>query len=155
MTFGDRCTTKHGWLWKLNGTLFDAGHEKGAGTDADITVRLMGLLDRSCSTQHPLIGSREAFERSRTDVFTLESEDLGPLTALEVSRTSTGHSHGWLCEQVVVTDLAAEQRYVFAVDSWLDDEHGCSKVIKPIDGASTHASYTVNAIVPSSFSSAG
>ena len=40
------------------------GDRKGAGTDADIAIRLMGRLDPRCPTRHKLGGSKSDFERA-------------------------------------------------------------------------------------------
>ena len=40
------------------------GDRKGARTDADIAIRLMGRLDPRCPTRHKLGGSKSDFERA-------------------------------------------------------------------------------------------
>ena len=40
------------------------GDLKGAGSDADITMRIMGALDPSCPIKHKLGGSKADFERA-------------------------------------------------------------------------------------------
>jgi lipoxygenase homology domain-containing protein 1 len=120
-----------------------AGDEKGAGTDADVKIRMMGTKQPACSLEHSLGGAKSNFERASVDTFVVESDDLGQLTAIELSHNNIGRSPGWLCEQVIVVELDTPHRYTFHVGAWLDEGHGCSKVVKCRTKLDDRCSYTV------------
>jgi hypothetical protein len=111
----------------------------------------MGTKLPACSLEHPLGGSKNNFERASVDTFVVESDDLGQLTAIEISHNNVGRSPSWLCEQVVVVELDTQKRYTFHVDAWLDDKHGCSKVVKSQTQLDDRCSYTVRVKVRVAF----
>eukprot|EP00899_Mesostigma_viride_P006814 jgi/Mesvir1/16133/Mv08410-RA.4 len=102
--------------------VFYTGHMKGAGTDANISIRLYG--ERGHSSERRLESAPESFERGCVDTFTLESPNLGGLEMLRVSHDSKGDSPGWFLDHVEVTDPVAGTRYLFPCGQWLDNSVG-------------------------------
>ena len=103
----------------------------------------MGALQPACARWHPLPANRTAFERAGVDIFSLQSEDLGPLTAVEVSHDGTGRSPAWYVNEVCVVQLNSSERYTFAFDCWLDERNSYSKCVEVQRGTRAACSYTV------------
>ncbi len=66
---------------------------RGAGTDANVSVELLGAKDRSGALR--LDTSADDFERGRRDVFSVKAPDVGPLAQLVVRKDAAGLSNDW------------------------------------------------------------
>jgi len=98
---------------------------RGAGTDARVTLSLIGGGDgKRVFGPVPLENSRNNFERGARDVFLLKVPRgaLGPegLAAIDIGHDGSGLASAWSIEQVLLTDTAAQKRYSFVADRWLD-----------------------------------
>jgi hypothetical protein len=105
--------------------------EKNAGTDAKVTIDVLGELDRS-GPRHLATSSthKDKFEKNNTDVFTFEALDLGPLKSIRLE--SDGKKHGnvfkqsaWRPEWVIVETVdteGPESNVKFVVPDWLSKE---------------------------------
>ena len=97
------------------------GDVRGAGTDANVYISLHG--SKGVMTDRLLESHPENFERGRTDVFTIRSQDLGEIECLGVKHDNTGPSPTWYIERVVVAeDKLCGQSYVFLCQTWLGKE---------------------------------
>ncbi|KAL4660900.1 lipoxygenase homology domain-containing protein 1-like [Arapaima gigas] len=95
------------------------GNEKGAGTDANVSITVYG--SNGDSGKRPLRQKyRNLFERGRTDHFLLEMLDLGELQRVKIEHDSTGMSPGWLLARVELTNTANGVTTIFPCDKWLD-----------------------------------
>lgn len=88
---------------------------KGAGTDANVTAVLFGSNKRDTGPIK-LETSKNNFERGQEDIFYTEFPDLGDVVEVEIGHDNSGFAPGWHCEQVVVVDETANQRYAFPCD---------------------------------------
>jgi hypothetical protein len=66
---------------------------RGAGTDANVSVELLGAQERSGPLR--LDTSADNFERGRRDVFSVRAPDVGPLAQLVVRKDAAGLSNDW------------------------------------------------------------
>ena len=75
------------------------GDRRGAGTDANVFVELVG--ERASSGTKTLDAQRSDFERGNTDTFRLEvSTAIGALKKLRIGHDNKGWNPGWYLEQV-------------------------------------------------------
>ncbi|WIA17082.1 hypothetical protein OEZ85_013981 [Tetradesmus obliquus] len=91
---------------------------KGAGTDANISVNVMGLKGHSGWQQ--LRARQDSFERGQEDCFTLKLPDLGPLTHLALKSDGAGEGPAWHLDKPVW----------FVVRRWLDAAHGLEVLLE-------------------------
>eukprot|EP00775_Hariotina_reticulata_P001782 gene1782-2116_t len=113
--------------WKLTVQTLDA---RGAGTDADISVVLIGSIGSSQETA--LQSSANSFERSKIDEFVIDAGavPLGELVKLDIGFASKAHTTAagvlgcvvgkqWGLNSVEVTNLGTGKKYFFACDCWI------------------------------------
>jgi hypothetical protein len=75
------------------------GDRRGAGTDANVSVVLYG--ENGSSGRPKVLQSSSAnFERGATDVFGVESADLGNLTKIRIGHDGAGLGSGWFLDKV-------------------------------------------------------
>lgn len=75
------------------------GDRRGAGTDANVSVVIYG--DKGYSGQPKILQTgANNFERGATDIFGVESSDLGELTKLRIGHDGTGFGSGWFLDKV-------------------------------------------------------
>ena len=91
------------------------GDEIGAGTDAAVSLRMVGergqsgllRLQRSpvadaAAAKQQQDGHADLFERGQTDEFELEIPDIGAVSAIELSHDGRGVGSGWYVDEVLV-----------------------------------------------------
>ncbi|KAE8636810.1 hypothetical protein XENTR_v10003144 [Xenopus tropicalis] len=99
------------------------GFEKGAGTDANVTLVMYG--SNGDSGKHALKQKmRNLFERGKTNRFYIETLDLGEMKKVRVEHDNSGLSPGWLLERVEVTNSATGVTTIFPCGKWLDKKRG-------------------------------
>jgi hypothetical protein len=98
--------------------------EKDAGTDAGVYLTLYG--DRGESGERELDNDEQNFEAGKTDVFTLETEDLGAIHKIRIRHDNMGKYPGWHLYRIVVRREDTNDRWVFPCRRWLakDAEQG-------------------------------
>ncbi|KAG2499991.1 hypothetical protein HYH03_002273 [Edaphochlamys debaryana] len=105
--------------------------KRGAGTDADISVILMGAT--ASSPELKLESSANNFERNQTDDFTLNLGHLalGEINKIEIGLASQQSAAGklgglfgqqWGLESVEVTHMNTNSRWFFFYDDWINSE---------------------------------
>ena len=76
----------------------------GAGTDANVFIIVYGKSGKS--TPKLKLTTRErggdAFEKGKTDVFKLTSENVGEISKIKISHDGIGLGAGWFCEKITV-----------------------------------------------------
>ncbi len=77
------------------------GSVRGAGTDANVNLTIFGDTDNS--GKRLLDNSENNFEKGKTDVFYIESLDLGELKKVRIEHDNAGFSAGWFLEEVLYT----------------------------------------------------
>ena len=112
---------------------------RGAGTDANVYITLHG--SKGVMTDRLLESHPENFERGRTDVFTVRSQDLGEIECLSVRHDNTGPSPAWYIERVLVAeDKVCGRSYVFLCQKWLGRgfEGDCQANFYPVPRVKGH-----------------
>ncbi len=95
------------------------GDHEGAGTDAKVYIQLFGATgETEPILLHPPKG--DPFERASIDVFSLDLEPLGELARLDIWHDNTGFRPDWFLVKVEVRDAAADKRWIFPANRWLD-----------------------------------
>jgi len=93
------------------------GDLKGAGTDAGVTIELIG--DQGASGQKQLMAEYDTFERHQRDEFPLRLPDLGRLKQVIVTSDGKGHAPAWYVEKVDIIDTSAGVTTTFPAKQWL------------------------------------
>ncbi|XP_014324136.2 lipoxygenase homology domain-containing protein 1 [Xiphophorus maculatus] len=115
------------------------GDVKGAGTDANVFVTLFG--DFGVSPKVHLASntekrSRNAFEKNKTDVFRIKTQNIGPIKKLRIEHDNTGMSASWFLDRVVVTDMIRPHlRFYFPCNNWLSREEGDNLFVRDLLGS--------------------
>ncbi|XP_061409799.1 lipoxygenase homology domain-containing protein 1-like isoform X3 [Lethenteron reissneri] len=120
---------------KYEVTVF-TGDERGAGTDADVSISIFGELGDT--GERRLDSRRNNFERGKQDKFTLDSPNLGRLTKISIGHNNRGPSPGWFLDKVVVDDRDAGVVYQFPVRRWLSEDEDDGRIRReiPVAGGS-------------------
>lgn len=103
------------------------GDEKGAGTDANVFLTVIGTSGDSGRRQLKQ-KLRNLFERGRTDRFSIELLDMGELLRVCIEHDNSGISPGWLLNRVEITNTANGVTTVFPCDKWLDKNKADGKI---------------------------
>lgn len=83
------------------------GSARGAGTDADVYLEILGDLK---SEQVTLAAGKEAFERGRTDTFQLQTDQLGShVSGVVLSVNNRGFSPDWQVASVLLQNNGTGQ----------------------------------------------
>ncbi|XP_030851144.1 lipoxygenase homology domain-containing protein 1 isoform X2 [Strongylocentrotus purpuratus] len=105
--------------------------EKGAGTDANVTLTIYGK--NGDSGKQPLKQRfRDLFEKGQTDKFKLEVLDLGDLEKIRIEHDNAGFGAGWLCDHVEIINLATGLTTMFPCHKWLDKKKGDGELFKEL-----------------------
>jgi hypothetical protein len=99
---------------------FVTGKIRGAGTDANVFIRLFGDADESPLLPCEQSANRNKFEAGQTDVFKMQMRWLGKLQRVFVSHDGHGIGAGWYLDEMIVEDEESGLRWYFPVDRWLD-----------------------------------
>eukprot|EP01118_Nematostelium_gracile_P009375 TRINITY_DN3151_c0_g1_i3.p1 TRINITY_DN3151_c0_g1~~TRINITY_DN3151_c0_g1_i3.p1 ORF type:complete len:513 (-),score=190.16 TRINITY_DN3151_c0_g1_i3:51-1589(-) len=79
------------------------GDRKGAGTDANVYITLIG--ENGDSGKRKLEGSGNLFERSQTDTFGFECVDLGDIKKIRIAHDNSGFGPDWFLDKVIVLKM--------------------------------------------------
>ncbi|XP_057675206.1 lipoxygenase homology domain-containing protein 1-like isoform X2 [Corythoichthys intestinalis] len=105
------------------------GDEKGAGTDANVSVTIFG--SNGDSGQRRLRQKfRNLFEREQTDRFLLEMLDMGELQKVRVEHDNSGLHPGWLLDRIEVTNTANGVTTIFLCGKWLDTKRADGQIAR-------------------------
>jgi hypothetical protein len=102
------------------------GDRRGAGTDANVSIVLYG--ETGNSGRPKVLQSSANFERGATDVFGVESADLGTLTKIRIGHDGVGIGSGWFLDKVYVTHPLNKQQWTFLCARWLDKSEDDGKI---------------------------
>jgi len=114
------------------------GSTKGAGTDANVFISIVGSLGKV--DRYKLESSKSNFERGKLDSFGLKTLDLGEITKVTIGHDGKGFGDGWFLDKVFITNEVTSKRWVFPCNQWLDKSEGDKKIertLLPGDGNST------------------
>uniref|UniRef100_A0A7S3VHN2 PLAT domain-containing protein n=1 Tax=Dunaliella tertiolecta TaxID=3047 RepID=A0A7S3VHN2_DUNTE len=114
---------------------------KGAGTDANVTLNIVGEKDGKVIHTGPqkLDSSANDFERGHVDTFIIKSKDVGELKRVMVTSDGSGIGGSWHLNQVEVTDTVRGETQYFPCNEWLDPAEPMSlnKTLLPRDAEGT------------------
>jgi hypothetical protein len=104
------------------------GDKKNAGTDADVTIR---LIDEDGETSPLLkldVRLRDDFERGQWDEFKIRDRrlSLGPLCKIELHRNNAGVNADWFVHYIEVEDKRTKGVYIFPVHRWVQADRPLS-----------------------------
>jgi hypothetical protein len=100
------------------------GNVDGAGTDANVSISLMGTKARTYEFNLDNL-NRNDFERNATDRFTLRDvADIGDLRAIAIRQDMQGMYAAWFLELVVVKQLPDGPIHRFPCHRWLEGGTG-------------------------------
>ncbi|XP_076450682.1 LOW QUALITY PROTEIN: lipoxygenase homology domain-containing protein 1-like [Babylonia areolata] len=101
------------------------GDVRNAGTDANVFLKMFGgkgdtdsLKLRSAET------SSNKFERGRTDLFKLDTTDIGKIKKIKIGHDGTKPGSGWFLDEVRIDIPSQGQNYLFACHRWLAEDEG-------------------------------
>ncbi|XP_023678721.2 lipoxygenase homology domain-containing protein 1 isoform X1 [Paramormyrops kingsleyae] len=111
------------------------GDVRGAGTDANVFVTIFGEYGVTPKV-HLASKSRTAFEKNKTDVFRIKTNNVGPIKKLRIEHDNTGLSASWFLDRVVVTDMNRPHlRFYFPCNNWLSKEEGDGLYVRDLLGS--------------------
>nr|XP_021394578.1 lipoxygenase homology domain-containing protein 1 [Lonchura striata domestica] len=128
------------WLEKrLQSAVYEVvtvtGDVRGAGTDANVFVTLFGEHGITPKT-HLTSKSSTAFERSKTDVFRVKTNNVGQIKKIRIEHDNTGLNAGWFLDRVIVTDMNRPHlRFYFPCNNWLSKEDGDGLYVRDLIGS--------------------
>jgi len=105
------------------------GLEKGAGTDANVHVILVG--DKGNSPKLELKNSltnTNKFERGCLDIFNMDSTDVGTISKLTIGHDNSGFGASWFLDCVEVINYATNDTTYFSCNEWFDKGKGDKKI---------------------------
>uniref|UniRef100_A0A8C9SD10 Lipoxygenase homology PLAT domains 1 n=1 Tax=Scleropages formosus TaxID=113540 RepID=A0A8C9SD10_SCLFO len=111
------------------------GDVRGAGTDANVFVTLFGDYGIT-PKMHLASKNRTAFEKNKTDVFRIKTNNVGPLKKIRIEHDNTSLSASWFLDRVIVTDVSRPQlRFYFPCNNWLSKEEGDKLYVRDLLGS--------------------
>ncbi|XP_035234693.1 lipoxygenase homology domain-containing protein 1 isoform X2 [Anguilla anguilla] len=114
------------------------GDVRGAGTDANVFVTLFGdygITPKVHLASNTEKRNRTAFEKNKTDVFRVKTNNVGPIQKIRIEHDNTGLSSGWFLDRVMVTDMTRPHlRFYFACNNWLSREEGDGLFVRDLLG---------------------
>ncbi len=96
---------------------FKTGTQSGAGTDAEVSLRIFG--SKVNSNEITLESRLSQFENGSLDSFFIETDDLGELQRLIVSHNNKLLGANWYLDEVIIETLSTKKLWYFPVYSWI------------------------------------
>uniref|UniRef100_A0A670JIB8 Lipoxygenase homology PLAT domains 1 n=1 Tax=Podarcis muralis TaxID=64176 RepID=A0A670JIB8_PODMU len=111
------------------------GDVRGAGTDANVFVTLFGEFGITPKA-HLTSKSSSAFERSKTDVFRVRTNNVGTIRKIRIEHDNTGMNASWFLDRVIVTDMNRPHlRFYFPCNNWLSKDEGDGLYVRDLIGS--------------------
>ncbi len=95
------------------------GSVEGAGTDADVTIKIYGTL---YNTQDLVLNehkNKNVFEKDNIDTFLIETEDLGEVEKIEIWHNNKWFGADWFLESCTIENLTNKKSYFFNINQWI------------------------------------
>uniref|UniRef100_A0A3B3ZLB7 PLAT domain-containing protein n=1 Tax=Periophthalmus magnuspinnatus TaxID=409849 RepID=A0A3B3ZLB7_9GOBI len=122
------------------------GSVNGASSDSRVFVKMYG--EKGDSDKVTLAVSdndlRNYFETGRTDIFTLETSDIGKINRLLIGHTNEGLRAGWFLDSVQISVPVHGKEYMFPSHRWLCKDEADGKVEVEIYPSETLDIETIN-----------
>ncbi|KAM9408281.1 polycystin-1-like protein 2 [Pholidichthys leucotaenia] len=111
------------------------GHRKGAGTSANVTIKLTGSNGESAI--HRLTDSdKPVFERGAFDVFVLSTPfSLGEVESVRLQHDNSGSHPSWYISKVTVQDLQTHYVFHYFCNCWMSSDRGDGMTKKTFNAA--------------------
>ncbi len=100
---------------------FKTGSQSGAGTDADVTIKLYG--SKLNSNEITLTSQLKNFEKGTTDSFYFESEDLGEIEKVEVGHNNKLFGVDWFLDEINIENNTQNKFWHFPIYKWITAEN--------------------------------
>ena len=98
---------------------FKTGNESGAGTDADVTIQLIG---KNAKTGELTLESKlNQFEKGDIDSFYFETDDIGEIEKIKVMQNGKGFGADWFLEYVTI-EAPSNKLWYFPVYKWIKED---------------------------------
>jgi hypothetical protein len=94
------------------------GDRSGAGTDANVSIEIFG--DKGKSGKQLLDNASDNFERGKSDVFGIETVDLGKVQKIVIGHDNKGFGAAWFLEKVILTNMKDNTTDYFLCGDWLE-----------------------------------
>ncbi|XP_045923575.1 lipoxygenase homology domain-containing protein 1-like [Micropterus dolomieu] len=106
------------------------GSVNGASSDSRVFVKLYGEKGDTNKTILAVSDNdlRNYFETGRTDIFTLETFDIGQVSRLLIGHTNEGLRAGWFLDSVQISVPVHGMQYMFPSHRWLCKDEADGKV---------------------------
>uniref|UniRef100_A0A3B4WNI6 Lipoxygenase homology PLAT domains 1 n=1 Tax=Seriola lalandi dorsalis TaxID=1841481 RepID=A0A3B4WNI6_SERLL len=106
------------------------GNVNGASSDSKVFVKLYG---EKCDTNKMILAVsdndlRNYFETGRTDIFTIDTFDIGKISRLLIGHTNEGLRAGWFLDSVQISVPVHGMQYMFPSHRWLCKDEADGKV---------------------------
>lgn len=99
-----------------------------AGTDANVYITMYGNINgrKTHSGERLLDNHANNFELGKTDVFNLETRDIGELTQVRIRHDNLGVGPGWYLDRIIIHNESTDKEWVFPCNNWLayDEDDG-------------------------------
>uniref|UniRef100_A0A3B4VR63 Lipoxygenase homology PLAT domains 1 n=1 Tax=Seriola dumerili TaxID=41447 RepID=A0A3B4VR63_SERDU len=106
------------------------GNVNGASSDSKVFVKLYG--EKADTNKMILAVSdndlRNYFETGRTDIFTIDTFDIGKISRLLIGHTNEGLRAGWFLDSVQISVPVHGMQYMFPSHRWLCKDEADGKV---------------------------
>uniref|UniRef100_H3CLV0 Lipoxygenase homology PLAT domains 1 n=1 Tax=Tetraodon nigroviridis TaxID=99883 RepID=H3CLV0_TETNG len=106
------------------------GSVNGASSDSRVFVKLYG--EKGDTNKMTLAVSdndlRNYFETGRTDIFTMETSDIGQISRLLIGHSNEGLRAGWFLDSVQILVPVHGRQYMFPSHRWLCKDEADGKV---------------------------
>lgn len=98
------------------------GNRRGAGTDANVFIELVGEVQNLESGRTVLESSRSNFEKGKTDEFHIRSPSVGEIKLIRVGHDGSGWFPSWFLSRVIVKEDLTNKSWVFVCNKWIDSK---------------------------------
>lgn len=106
--------------------------ERGAGTDANVFIEIVGALDST--SRRKLESSANDFERGQTGTYAVMAVDIGDVVSIEIGHDGGGGnpllamSADWHLASVEIVHPFQDKSYFFFLNDWLKRAKGQKEV---------------------------
>uniref|UniRef100_A0A8C6Y609 Lipoxygenase homology PLAT domains 1 n=1 Tax=Naja naja TaxID=35670 RepID=A0A8C6Y609_NAJNA len=102
---------------------------------ANVFVTLFGEFGITPKA-HLTSKSSSAFERSKTDVFRVKTNNVGAIRKIRIEHDNTGMNASWYLDRVIVTDMNRPHlRFYFPCNNWLSKDEGDGLYVRDLIGS--------------------
>ncbi|KAH9519113.1 Lipoxygenase y domain-containing protein 1 [Bulinus truncatus] len=109
------------------------GDERGAGTDANVSLKIFGTNGDTGSLQlRQSENSTNKFERGKTDLFKLEATDIGKIKKIKIGHDNKKLGSDWYLEEVSIDIPSKGEHYNFPCRRWLNEKDGLEVELDPV-----------------------